>query len=461
MTPQRIAVLGSHVLVEQDGVPAVLADHWVLVEGARIAAVTPTRPAADLVLDAPGRFVLPGLINMHHHSVSEMIARARGEDPGGAGSVAKIVYQVLMPLTLRAGTLLSKQERLAIARLGMLQLALGGCASVMEPFRPVLAEMFEAAEEFGLRYWGAPYLFSTADPQFRADGSVDYAATSTDDSSRDLAEWNTLHARWHGAAEGRIAVAMSPHATDTCDPALLRACLDRARELGVPFTIHLAQSPDEVATIRARHGCSPAEYLDRAGVLVPGTLAAHCVACSDDDLRLMAARGVVVLNCPRVFAREGILAPFARFARHGLQVCVATDGYGGDLLGDLSMAAMVSRLWAGDPGAVTAGALLESVTAGAAKALGRSDLGAIREGAAGDLTVFDLTHPQIAPLRDPRRALLAYPGSARMETLIVAGRPLVGGGRWLGGDEAAVAAAGEAAVRRLWNLPDVAAALGG
>jgi cytosine/adenosine deaminase-related metal-dependent hydrolase len=170
---------------------------------------------------------------------------------------------------------------------------------------------------------------------------------------------------------------------------------------------------------------------------------------------------VVVLNCPRVFAREGILAPFARFRRHGLQVCVATDGYGGDLLGDLSMAAMVSRLWANDPGATTAGDLIESVTAGAARALGRTDLGAIRAGAAGDLTVFDLTHPQVAPLRDPRRALLAYAGNARMDTLIVGGHTLVREGRWLGGDAAAITAAGEAAVRRLWNLPDVAAALGG
>jgi cytosine/adenosine deaminase-related metal-dependent hydrolase len=290
---------------------------------------------------------------------------------------------------------------------------------------------------------------------------VEYAATSTDDSSRDLAEWNALHARWHGAAEGRISVAMSPHATDTCDPALLRACLDRARSLGVPFTIHLAQSPDEVATILARHGCSPAEYLDRAGVLVPNTLAAHCVACSDEDLRLMASRGVVVLNCPRVFAREGIIAAFSRFRRCGLDVCVATDGYGGDLVNDLAMAAMVSRLEAGDPGAVTAGELVASVTSGAAKALGRDDLGAIRPGAAGDLTVFDLTHPQVAPLREPRRALLAYPGSARLDALVVAGRPLVTEGRWLGGDAAAVTAAGEAAIRRLWNLPDVAAALGG
>ena len=456
----RIAIFGSHVLAEQDGAQVVLADRWVLVEGGHIAAIAAGRPAADIVLDSPGRFVLPGLLNLHHHSVSEMIARARGEDPGGAGSVAKIVYQVLMPLTLRAGTLLSHGERLAMARLGMLQLVKGGCSAAMEPFRPVLAEMFEAAEEFGLRYWGAPYIFSNLDPVFRPDGSVDYGA-GTEDTAAAMAEWNALHARWDGAAEGRIRVAMSPHATDTCDPALLRACFSRARELGVPFTIHVAQSPDEVATIQARHGCSPAEYLDRAGVLAPGTLAAHCVACSDADLDLLAARGVAVMNCPRAFAREGIVAAYSRFKRHGLDVCVATDGYGGDLLGDIAMAAMVSRLEAGDPGSVTASALLGSVTRDAARVLGRDDLGAIRVGAAADLTVFDMTHPQLAPLRDPRRALLAWSASARMEALLVGGRPIVLEGRWQGGDEAAVIAAGEAAVRRLWNLPDITAALGG
>ena len=58
------AIFGSYVLTRKDGAQDVLRDHWVLVEGRRIAAITPSRPVADEVFDRPGRFVLPGLLNL-------------------------------------------------------------------------------------------------------------------------------------------------------------------------------------------------------------------------------------------------------------------------------------------------------------------------------------------------------------------------------------------------------------
>ena len=49
------AVFGSHVLTLTDDVGAGLSDHRVVVEGDRVAAVTPHRPpGADCVLDRAG-----------------------------------------------------------------------------------------------------------------------------------------------------------------------------------------------------------------------------------------------------------------------------------------------------------------------------------------------------------------------------------------------------------------------
>lgn len=238
-----------------------------------------------------------------------------------------------MPLSKTGTEILSREERLAVARLGILQLLKGGATTVMEPFRNGIPEMFDAAEEMGIRFYGAPYLFSTADARAGSDGIVHYAG---DDGEADLDSWNGLHAEWEGRGEGRIRLAMSPHATDTCGPDLLRAAAGRARELGVPVTIHMAQSDAEVATIKARYdGRSPAEYLDWLGLLGPDLLAAHCIASTDADLALMAACGATILNCPRVFARGGRTAAFARFAAHGIRTLVGTDGYNIDPLGEL------------------------------------------------------------------------------------------------------------------------------
>ena len=174
-----IAIFGSYVLSRKDGAQDVLRDHWVLVEGKKIAAVTRDKPRADRCYDRPGRFVLPGLLNLHNHCFSEAVARSHTEDGNGRKNNQSIVYTVLLPLTKRGADILSAEERMAVARLGILQLLKGGATTVMEPFRNSIPEMFDAAEEMGIRFYGAPYLFSTSDAKAGADGVVHYGDDGT------------------------------------------------------------------------------------------------------------------------------------------------------------------------------------------------------------------------------------------------------------------------------------------
>ena len=108
------AIFGSYVLSHAGGVQSVLRDRWVLIEGPRIAAVTSSRPLADEVHDRPGRFVLPGLMNLHNHCFSEQLARTHTEDGNGRKNNKSIVYTILMPLSRRG---IEKDQRaIAIER---------------------------------------------------------------------------------------------------------------------------------------------------------------------------------------------------------------------------------------------------------------------------------------------------------------------------------------------------------
>jgi cytosine/adenosine deaminase-related metal-dependent hydrolase len=453
------AIFGSYVLSRKAGAQEVLRDHWVLIEGRRIAAITRNKPSANNMFDRPGRFVLPGLLNLHNHIFSEAIARTLTEDGNGRRNNKSIVYTVLLPLSKRGAEILTAEERLAVGRMGVLQLLKGGATTVMEPSRNTIPELFDAAEEMGIRFYGAPYLFSTSDAKAGADGVVRYEGN---DGEADMNTWNALYQRWNGQGNGRIRLAMSPHATDTCGPDLLRAVVSRARELDVPITIHMAQSAGELATIAERYdGRTPAEYLDWLGVLGPDLLAAHCHASTDADLKLMAARGAAVLNCPRVFARSGVTAAFSRFASHGVRTTVGTDGYNMDLLGELNAAALISKTSSGNAEAASAPELIEAVTATAASLIKRPDLGVLMPGATADLTVVDMTHPHLQPLFDPRRALITLANRANIDQVMVDGRLLLHSGRYLHGDETAIMAAGTAAIEKIWALPEAQAAFAG
>jgi cytosine/adenosine deaminase-related metal-dependent hydrolase len=71
----------------------------------------------------------------------------------------------------------------------------------------------------------------------------------------------------------------------------------------------------------------------------------------------------------------------------------------------------------------------------------------------------DMTHPQLQPMSDPRRGLIALANRADIAQVFVDGRLLLDAGCLVTGDEAAICAAGAAAIERIWDLPEARVAL--
>jgi cytosine/adenosine deaminase-related metal-dependent hydrolase len=450
----RLAFHARWALVHEGGEQKIVADRWIVTEGDRIAAITQDRPAGiDAVIDRPNLFVLPGLINLHNHVFTEALIRGRSEDLSKDLYETNLVYGLLMPLGKLAMDHLLPAECEAIAEMGLMQLMKSGVTTLMESFRAGLTDPFvSAATRAGLRFYAGPYLFSTPDLDIDADGKPTYkdGGGNADDAS--IAEWRALYQRHNGSESDRLRVVLSPHATDTCGPDLLRKVRGLADEHKCLATIHVAQSAEEVAKSRRLHGCTPTELLEKAGLLGPDVLLAHCLFSSDSDLDIARRHDATVINCPRTFARGGAAAAFGRFHGHGLRTVVGTDGYVPDMVSELRAAGMVSKLAAHDPGVATASQLVASVTSVAATALGRDDLGRLEPGARADIAAIRLDGAHVIPVTDPRNAMVWRAHATDVWATAVDGRLVVNEGRYLAGDEAAIVARAAAVLEKVEGL---------
>ncbi len=424
-------------------------DRWILVEGARIAAVADARPdGADRIIDRPDTLVAPGLMNMHNHGISALLFRGIAEDRTTASWASDTVYGLIMPLQGLAMEVLDAAELRAVTALGFLAPLKSGATTVMDTFRLGQAVSFEVAAEMGFRLYGMPYIFSTEDLAIGADGLPVYAVRQGAQS--DLERCLGLFEAYDGGADGRLRVGFGPHGVDTCDPELLAAIRDAARERGAKVTIHISQSAPEDETVRGRYGRSPAEQLGHLGLLGPDLLAAHCVYASRDDLALIARSGTAVVNCPASFARGAVSAIWQRTRDLGITTAIGLDGYSMDMVGEMRMAAIVSKLATGLSEKAAACDLVRAATLDSAAALGRSDLGRIAPGATADLAVFDMSGAHLAPVSDPIKTLVWHANPGDVAAVLVDGAIVVEDGRHLLVDESAIVEAGAAAVRKVW-----------
>jgi len=253
-------------------------------------------------------------------------------------------------------------------------------------------------------------------------------------------------------ARSRITVAIGPHATDSCGPALLRRVRTLADHSGARVVIHLAQSAAEVAAVRVREGQDCASYLDRLGLLAPEVVVAHATYLSPAEAELVGRRGTAVAHCPSSNAKlEGRVAPIGRLRASGAVVGLGTDAAccnnGMDLFEEMKLAGLLNKVAADDPRAMSTTDLLRMATLDGARALGLDALvGSIEVGKRADLIAIRATGPRLQPWHADAANLVYAARGGDVRSVWVDGQRLVRDGAPVRLDQAAVlAAASEAA----------------
>lgn len=260
---------------------------------------------------------------------------------------------------------------------------------------------------------------------------------------------------WFGP---RVHGLLFPYTQDTVSKELMLATRAAADELGVGWRMHFSQSIAEVQRTLERTGRTPIENLSELGVLGTDVLLTHCLYgrghaggpwVSDGELSLLAEAGVTVGHTPWIYLFGGrLLHSFGRYKRAGVEVALGTDTYPGDMLQEMRVAAQMGKVAEVSGGATTpeasvgstAAMAFDAATLGAAKFLGREDLGRLAPGAKADVVVVRTNTASFVPTLDPIRSLVYYASFRDITTVWVDGKQVLRDGRIPGFHEEAVAA---------------------
>lgn len=439
-------IVHDTTVVSGDERGTVHHDAALVIQAGRVIAVG---PSAELLARHPGaeridgrrRAVLPGLANTHTH-LPRTLARGIYEDlspphrPPFTGGLA--------PLPLPA---LDDGEQRVMAQLGALEALRSGTTLLLEEGAGLAAYAGDLAAT-GLRLvlceraWDRAGASVGQPGPFRGDPALGEAG---------LARAAALHARWDGAADGRLRVGVSAWAPDLCSPALLSRVAERAAALGRPATIHLNQVWGEVAAVREQRGQLPTEYVAGTGLLTERLVAAHCRCMTPDEERVLgAARAAVAVNSA-IAARRGLAARVHELEEAGCLITLGTDNMAEDMVEVMRTALFMERVRREDGRRPAPEDVLRWATGNGYRALGVPDGGWLGPGARADLILIDLRRPHLTPALRVVSCFVHQGQPSDVDSVMIDGRWVMREGRVLTMDEDAVVEEAERVARAAWR----------
>ena len=373
----------------------------VLIKGKRFASLSaPADATARKVIDGSGMAILPPFYNTHTHAAVTLL-RGYADDM----QLQQWLHQYIWPFEEKlTASLIRKGSRIA-AR----EMIKSGTVFFSDMYFDI-EETIDIVRKYGMR----------------AAIGVTFVESH---SKSQQAEKLEMLKHWVDPSEGRITLTVAPHAIYTVGPELLQQCSRTARDLGLKYHIHVAETRTEVEDCLRDHGTTPVRYLDKLGVLGPEVIAAHAVHIDEEEADILAARGVTIAHCP--CSNQKLASgtfPYKMALKAGCRITLGTDGASSnnnlDMHEEMKFAALIVKGASGDPQTMPAAEAMEIATRNGAEAFD-IDAGDIAEGKLADAILIRLDDESMQPLHHLVSNWVYATNSSIIDTVICDGRILM------------------------------------
>ena len=339
----------------------------ILIEDKRFKDLdAPAEVAEAQVFDASGSAILPAMYNTHTHAAMTLL-RGYADDMPLQKWLQEYIWPFedkLTPEDIRKGSEIAVRE-------------------MVQSGTVFFNDMYFDVEE-------------TIDIVNRTGTRAAIGITVMENHSKAVTrEKREFIRHWQDPTGGRVRLVMAPHAIYTVGERKLRDSAEFAREHGMLLHIHLSETVKEVEDCLTEHGTTPVRYLDSIDVI-----AAHCVHVDDEEVAILAERGVTVSHCPCSNMKLGSgVFPYSRLMQAGCRITLGTDGASSgnnlDLREAMKFAALLAKS-GGDPELLPAEEVFRWATRSGAEAFG-IDAGVIAEGKLADCLLIDLSDIRMQP----------------------------------------------------------------
>ena len=402
-------LIKNGVVLTMDANMRQVDNGYVAVKNGKIVEIGKTDDlntgAANEVIDAKGGIIMPGLINTHTHAAMTLFRGIADDLP-----LMDWLHNHIFPAEAK----LTPHWVYTGAKLACAEMILSGttCFCDMYLFED---EVAKAAYDCSMRAVVGEVLYDFPSPCYGAiEQGFEYVEAMiqkwnhrTANSILTKTDINNIPNCLNYNSNSLITVAVEPHSTYLCNPALLQRAAELAHKHSAPLIIHVAETLSECATIKERYGATPAKFLADIGVLDSNLVACHSVHLTEDDMELYRAFDVKVAHCPESNMKlaSGV-APVPRMIEHGICVGLGTDGCASnndlDLFLEMDTAAKLHKVFTMNPEALNAETALKMSTINGATALGLDRItGSLEVGKRADIIVVNLSAPHMVPMYNP------------------------------------------------------------
>jgi cytosine/adenosine deaminase-related metal-dependent hydrolase len=455
-------VRGKYALTraEPGGRSRLLTDAAVVVRDGTIVDAGPytelrDRHTVDSEIGTGRQFLMPGLINAHHHGFGVTMIQLGVLDCCLEVHVHRLkARRLLEPYTMALYTIMQH------VRTGTTTVMLKHGFTAAAKARYEMDETLRAFRDAGMRiaysmnHMNQCYLVNGSDAEFLASLPGELAAETAEIIKSFVMPYEEyegicteLAERFPPRPDSLVRVLVSPQNYHWCDEETLGRLKQLATRLGLGIHTNLAETVYQRLYAERRFGDTPTARLYKLGFLGPEVSLAHGTWLTREDMDLVATSGAGVChNASSNLRLASGIAPVLEMLRHNIPVGICTDSQGinddEDMYTEMRLVSKLQRPPGIESEPITAEQVLHMATASGAHLTTFGDLiGALEPGRRADMVLLDwdrITHPFVDDEVDPLEVLLYRARGSDVDTTIIDGRVVYHEGRFLTVDAGAV-----------------------